>query len=119
LLCPLWFYSGRENGLSLTQVMLLQSIFAILTVILEIPSGYFADIYGRKRTLIIAGIMGVMAMTTYSLGYNFLHFLIAEIFFAINVSFTSGTTSAFIYDTLQNLGKEKEYKKIWGNALFY
>ena len=116
---PIMVLFWQDNGLSLTQVMLLQSIFALLTVILEIPSGYFADIYGRKQTLIIAGIMGLFAMVAYSLGHNFLHFLIAEIFFALNVSFTSGTTSAFMFDTLQNLGEEKQYKKIWGNALFY
>lgn len=116
---PIMVLFWQNNGLSLTQVMLLQSIFAILTVILEIPSGYFADIYGRKTTLIIAGFMGLAAMTAYSQGHNFTHFLIAEIFFALHVSFISGTASAFIFDTLQNLGEEKQYKKIWGNALFY
>ncbi len=109
----------QHNGLSLTEVMVLQSIFAIITVALEIPSGYFADIYGRKRTLVFASTMGFIAITTYSLGYNFYHFLIAEIFFALSSSFTSGTVSALVYDTLQNIGKEKEYKKIWGNILSY
>ena len=116
---PIMVLFWQDNGLSLTEVMLLQSIFAILTVILEIPSGYFADIYGRKKTLIIASTMGLIAISTYSIGHNFYHFLIAELFFALSVSFTSGTTSAFIFDTLQNLGEEKQYKKIWGNALFY
>ncbi|MCD4705752.1 MFS transporter [bacterium] len=109
----------QENGLSLTEIMILQSIFAILTVIFEIPTGYFADVYGRKKTLVIAGIMGLIAISAYSIGHNFFHFLIAEIFFALSISFASGTMSAFIYDTLQNLGQEETYKKIWGNALFY
>ncbi len=116
---PIMVLFWQNNGLSLTEVMVLQSIFAIFAVILEVPSGYFADVFGRKKTLIIAGVTGLIAMTTYSLGHNFVHFLIAEIFFALSVSFTSGTTSAFVYDTLQDLGREKEYKKIWGNALFY
>ena len=116
---PIIVLFWQNNGLSLTEVMVLQSIFAVITVILEIPSGYFADIYGRKKTLIFASIMGFIAITTYSLGHNFYHFLVAEIFFALSVSFTSGTVSAFVYDTLQNLGREKEYKKIWGNVLFY
>lgn len=116
---PIMVLFWQENGLSLTQVMLLQSIFAIFTVILEIPSGYFADIFGRKKTLLIACITGLLAMLVYSLGSNFLHFVIAEIFFALNVSFTSGTTSAFVYDTLEDLGEENSYKKIWGNSMFY
>jgi MFS family permease len=116
---PVFVLFWQENGLNLTEIMLLQSIFAIFTVILEIPTGYFADIYGRKSTLLTAGITGLLAITTYSLGHNFFHFLIAEFFFAISVSFSSGTKSALVYDTLKELGKESHYKKLWGNLLFY
>lgn len=116
---PIMVLFWQDNGLSLTEVMILQSIFAILTVILEIPTGYFADVYGRKKALIIAAITGAIAISTYSVGYNFFQFLIAEIFFALSVSFTSGTVSALVYDTLQEIGEEKNYKKVWGNVLFY
>ena len=116
---PVFVLFWQENGLSLTQVMLLQSIFAISSVILEIPTGYFADVHGRKFTLTIAGITGLIAISIYSIGYNFSQFLIAELFFALSISFLSGTKSALVYDTLLELGKEKQYKKLWGNLLFY
>lgn len=116
---PVMVLFWQNNGLSLTEVMILQSVFAIFVVILEIPTGYFADVIGRKKTLIISGITGLIAMIAYSLGHNFFHFLVAEIFFSLSVSFSSGTTSAFVYDTLQNLGREKDYKKIQWNAFFY
>ncbi len=115
---PILVLFWQDNGLSLTEVMLLQSIFAILTVSLEIPSGYFADIYGRRITLLIGSLAGFIAIVIYSIGVNFYHFLLAEIFFAIRLSFYSGTTSAFLYDTLLDLKEEKRFKKIWGNALF-
>ncbi len=116
---PIIVLFWQNNWLSLTEIMILQSIFAILTVALEIPTWYFADTYGRKKTLIIAAIAWLFAITSYSLWHNFYQFLIAEIFFAFSVSFTSGTMSAFVYDTLSDLKKEKEYKKIWWNILFY
>ncbi len=115
---PILVLFWQDNGLSLTEVMLLQSIFAILTVSLEIPSGYFADIHGRKITLLIGSFAGLIAIVIYSIGVNFYHFLLAEIFFAIRLSSYSGTTSAFLYDTLLDLKEEKRFKKIWGNALF-
>jgi len=115
---PIMVLFWQENGLSLTQVMLLQSMVSILTVALEVPTGYFADIHGRKKTLMIASFSGALAMFTYSLGHNIWHFIPAEIFFAFAMSFMSGTTSAFLYDTLQDLKRESEYKKIWGHALF-
>jgi MFS family permease len=116
---PIMVLFWQDNGLSLTQVMLLQSVFAILVVLLEVPTGYFADIYGRKKTLILASVTLALAITSYSLGHNFYQFLLAEIFFALSMSFTSGTVSAIVYDTLQEIGEEKEYKKVWGNVLFY
>jgi MFS family permease len=116
---PVMVLFWQNNGLSLTEVMVLQSIFAILAVIFEVPTGYFADVQGRKKTLVIAGVTGFIAVTIYSLGHNFFQFVIAEIFFALSVSFSSGTTAAFVYDTLHDLGRESEYKKIWGKALSY
>ncbi len=116
---PVMVLFWQDNGLSLTEIMVLQSIFSIFVVVLEIPTGYFADIYGRKKALILASASSLIAMAVYSLGYLFFHFLIAEIFFAFSLSFTSGTITAFVYDTLKDLNKEKEYKKIWGNILFY
>jgi MFS family permease len=118
-LLPVMVLFWQNNGLSLTQVMFLQSFFAILVVVLEVPTGYFADIYGRKKSLIIASIFAFLGMLMYTISKNFYHFLIVEIFFAINISFSSGAFSAFMYDTLIDLGREKEYKKIWGNLLFY
>jgi len=108
----------QENGLNLTQIMILQSLFSLTVVLLEVPSGYFADVFGRKESLIFASSFLTIGIFTYSLGYNFYQFLIAEILWAFGVSFVSGTDSAFIYDTLKDLKQEKLYKKIMGNAVF-
>ena len=116
---PIVVLFWRDNGLSLTNIMTLQAMFALFVVILEIPSGYFADKYGRKKSLVIAGASSFMGIVAYSLAHNFLGFLIGEFFFALFVSFTSGAITALTFDTLQTLDREKEYQKIWGRALFY
>ena len=43
----------------------------------------------------------------------------AELFFAIALSFESGTLSAFLFETLKELKREEEYKKNYGQAIFY
>ncbi len=115
---PIIVLFWQENGLNLTQIMILQSLFSLTVVLLEVPSGYFADVFGRKESLIFASSFLTIGIFTYSLGYNFYQFLIAEIFWAFGVSFVSGTDSAFIYDTLKDLKQEKLYKKTMGNAVF-
>jgi hypothetical protein len=41
------FWQG--NGLSLTEIMILQSLFSIVVVVLEIPTGCFEDVFERKN----------------------------------------------------------------------
>jgi len=108
----------QKNGLSLTQIMIIQSVSSILFVLLEVPSGYFADIFGRKKALMITGIFSAIAMLTFAVGTNFCHLLFAAILWAIAGVFVSGADSAFLYDTLKDLGKENLYKKTWGNVVF-
>jgi len=101
------FYS--ENGLGMKEVMILQAIYSVSIVALEIPSGYLADVLGRKRTMIIGAICGFAGFFTYSVSYGFSGFLIAEIILGIGSSMISGADSAMLYDTLFDLKKEKKY----------
>lgn len=109
----------QENGLSLTQIMILQSLFSVAIVLLEIPTGYFADIFGRKKSLIFSCIFWASGVLFYGFGHNFYQFLIAELLMAFGLSFASGADSALVYDTLKELKQEGSYKKVWGNALFF
>lgn len=116
---PIIVLFWQDNGLSMTEVMVLQSIFAITVVLLEVPTGYFADVFGRKNAILIGGFFYFFAAAGYSIGYTFLHFLIAELSFAIGISMCSGALSALVYDSLKDLERDEEYQKIWGMTLFY
>ncbi|MCD6590577.1 MAG: MFS transporter [Candidatus Aenigmarchaeota archaeon] len=116
---PIIVLFWQDNGLSLIQIMILQSLYSLTIVLLEVPSGYFADVFGRRKSLILAASFLTVGVFTYSLGHNFYQFLIAEILWGFGVSFVSGTDSALVYDTLKDLKKEKLYKKVMGNGVFY
>lgn len=109
----------QENGLSLTEIMILQSLFSVALVSLEIPSGYFADVFGRRPSLILASVFYLVAAIGYSLGHDFGAFLIAELLWAVACAFISGADSALVYDSLQDAGEEKDYKRIWGSIAFW
>ena len=109
----------KDNGLSLMDALLLQSYFSLVMVVLEIPSGYIADSYGRKETLVFASVMALCGILGYVVSYDFWDFLVSMTFMAISYSFTSGTLSALVYDTLNGLDEVHRYQKIWGESLFY
>ncbi|MCK4428740.1 MAG: MFS transporter [Candidatus Aenigmarchaeota archaeon] len=116
---PILVLFWQSNGLSLTEVMILQSIVSISMVIFEIPTGYFADVFGRKKSFISAGFFLAMSIFVYCFSYNFHHFLVCELLWMIGFALISGADSAFLYDTLAALKKENQYKKIFGKARFY
>src|SRR3989344_7269292 len=115
LVAPIFVLFLTENGLSITQVMFLQAYFYVILLLLEVPSGAFADKYGRKTSIILSSLFVFFGHLTYALGYSFAVFMIAETIYGIAVSLWSGTDSAFLYDTLKNLKREKEFKKVFGN----
>lgn len=115
---PIIVLFWQQNGLNMTEIMLLQSVFAISIVLLEVPTGYFADIFGRKKSLVYSGFFLFFSAVAYSVGMNFYQFLIAEVLWAFGISLISGSDSALIYDTLKDLKREDEYKRIWGHSVF-
>ena len=90
----------QEHDLSLAEVMLLQAIYSISVAIFEIPSGYIADIFGRKKTIIFSTIFCFIGYLLFSFYSGFYYFAFAEILVGIGGSLISGSDSAIIYDTL-------------------
>lgn len=102
----------REHGLSNQDIFIIQACFAIAVVLFEIPTGYFSDVLGRKKSLILGMILGIIGLGMYSMTRDFWWFLIAELILWLGSSFISGTDSAMLYDTLLDEGKTTENKKI-------
>lgn len=108
------FYTA--NGLSSTQVFVIQALFHLAVLLLEVPSGYLADVIGRKRTLVAGALFFPLGFAVYAVGRSFAAFVLAELLLAVSVSMRSGCDSALIFDSLKQLGREGEYKRVEGRA---
>ncbi|MDD2634572.1 MAG: MFS transporter [Bacteroidales bacterium] len=117
LYMPIIVLFYQENGLSLRDVLTLQAIYSIAIIVLEIPSGYLADVWGRKNTIILGAILGTLGFAVYSFSYGFFGFLIAELILGMGQSFISGSDSALLYDSLKQNNQEKHYVKYEGRIL--
>jgi MFS family permease len=116
---PIIVLFWQDAGLDMLQIMTLQAVFSISTVVLELPSGIFADLYGRKIALILAALLDTIGIGLYCFADNFYELLVAELFLAGFVALQSGADAAFLYDTLKALKRTAEYPKILGNIIFY
>ena len=106
-------------GLSLTQILLLQSILSIVMVVMEYPTGYVSDRIGYRAALNIAAILGMAGWGLYAVAATFAHVLAAEMLLGVSLAFISGSDSALLYETLKEEGKEEQYGRHQGRMNGY
>lgn len=97
--------------MSMHDIFLLKAIYSVAVVLMEIPSGWMADVWGRKKTLILGSILGCTGFLIYSFSYGFIAFILAEVILGIGHSFVSGADSAMLYDSLKADDKTNRYTK--------
>lgn len=104
----------EEQLFTTVNVTIILAIITLGTAVLEVPSGAFADVFGRKRTIILANLMAVLSATMLAVSSHFMLFVIYAIIAAFNRSLYSGTDESLLYDSLKELGEESQFKKIIG-----
>jgi MFS family permease len=117
-----WFQIG--NWLLYVLLYMATGTFAIyeavafgIGILVEIPSGAFADLFGRKRTVNIATFMQAIGSVIFTLG--FLHnalFFFGNLLIIVSFAFRSGSQEALVYDTLVESNKTEHFDDIVGKA---
>ena len=100
------------GGLSFSEVLILQALFVFALFVFEIPTGALADYFGRKHTILIAGFFGCLGALMYTIKPSFWYFLLGETLWALAVALLSGADQALLYDSLKQIKKEHESKKV-------
>jgi MFS family permease len=96
------------------QIGIFMGAGSLMSFLLEIPSGYFADRFGHKKSLVLAKIIMILSLILFIFARNLYYFIFAAIFLATSHALGSGTKEAFLYETLIKIKRQKEYSKIMG-----
>ncbi|MFX1285564.1 MAG: MFS transporter [Promethearchaeota archaeon] len=100
LIVPVIVLVWLRAGLSFHEMLLLQGLFVLPILILEVPSGSFADYWSRKGCASVFHVLFSIAMFLYAIGDNFFVFALAEMTAGIAVAFQTGSETALVYDSL-------------------
>jgi MFS family permease len=111
LVMPIIVLFYHNNDMGMQEIFLLKAIYSLAVVFMEIPSGWMADVWGRKKTLVLGSILGSLGFLIYCFSYGFLAFAVAEIILGIGHSFVSGADSALLYDSLKADNKTDKYTR--------
>jgi len=103
--------------MKLSEIYFMESIVLVGTIFLQIPMGAIADMFGRKKTVLIGSLLLATSTILFSTMHSPIGAWIANIVWMVGFSLCSGADSAFLYDSLKAIGRETEYKKIEGDSV--
>ena len=114
LVMPIIVLFYEEQGVGLHEVFVLKSVYSVAAVTLEIPSGYLADVWGRKRCLFWGSVLFFLGYLLYSFTGAFSAFLCAELLLGAGQTLVNGADSALLYDTAAHYKAEQHYLRYEG-----
>ena len=91
----------REMGLSFLQIGTLVSVREVATNFLELPTGIFADLFGRRLSMVFSMISYLSSFLVFYFFPNFYVYMVAMIAFAFGEAFRTGTHKAMILEYLR------------------
>lgn len=95
------------------------SIFGVIMLsaaVFEVPTGILSDRVGRKQTIVLGSWARVAAFVFYAIGASYWFLVVGAILEGLSRAFYSGNNEAFLYDTLSDDGKEKEFQEHLGKT---
>lgn len=106
-----WVLLLVNDGYSLIQVGLAETVFHIVSLTFEIPSGVFADALGRKKSLLLSSFAALISAFVRGFLPGFGFVLVSIAFSALSYNFASGSDSALAYDSLLEEKRQDEYDR--------
>lgn len=111
-----WVALLAARGFSLWEIGLAESVFHIVSLLCEVPSGMAADLLGRKKTLVSGGVCMVLQSLLMAFASDLFTICFAMGLNALAMTMFSGTTTALLYDSLKQEGCEEKYIQVSANS---
>lgn len=101
-----------NNGVDAAGYQMVQWAMFWTLMLVEIPTGWISDRWGRKPTLVTGAALKLMGITCYALGDNIWWFFIGEQILGLAKGFHSGTIQAAMKESLIDDGRGDDYRAV-------
>jgi len=113
---PIFVFFLADRGMDWGEINILGAIYCLVVILVEIPTGAFADRIGRRKSMMAGALAMVAACLTAYWAHSFSTFIVAEVLGAVSMSLCSGADSAYLFDLLDDNGRSNEYAHHEGRA---
>jgi hypothetical protein len=110
----LWWVQEKHIPASTVAVVLATGDLALMA--LEVPTGWFADQFGHRKSLIAGSAVQIIGMLLCWMGRGVPGILAASLVVALGDAFRSGADQALLYRTCLALDREIDFQRIQGQT---
>lgn len=108
----IWVLFLLDRGFSLTEVGLLEALYHVAAFVFEVPTGYVADRFGKKASLLCGQGLKIAGVLLLVLGSGEAALYTGFMVMAVAGTFLSGATGAWVYETMKQSGQESGFKRL-------
>ncbi|MFF9279276.1 MFS transporter [Streptomyces griseosporeus] len=116
LLYPVYALLFADTGLSLWQISSLFALWSVTGVVLEVPSGAWADAVSRRLLLWLGPLLTAVGFALWVLVPSYGAFALGFVLWGARGALGSGALEALVYDELDRLGAAGRYARVMGRA---
>ncbi len=104
------------RDLSFAQFGTLSALYSVLSVVGEVPTGYVGDRFGRRASLLLSVTFSILSLAGFVFAQSFLWYTVLFAFWALALTFRSGSMDAWLYDVLDEHLDTDDFSHIRGRG---
>jgi MFS family permease len=116
LLYPVYTLLFSDTGLSVWQTSSLFVIWSVSSLVLEVPSGAWADATSRRRLLAVGPLLTAVAFGLWVAAPGYGVFALGFLLWGLKSALTSGALEALVYEELQRIDATDRYATLMGRG---
>ena len=113
---PIMYLYFLSLGLDFTAIAVLEGIYNVTTLVTEVPTGYVGDRVGRRNSLLIGTTIITLALVGIGFAGTFVQLAALYACWSFGYTFRSGTSDAWLYDTLTDDLSEDRFAHVRGRG---
>ena len=116
LLYPVYAVLFADHGLSAAQISSLFVIWSVSSLAVEVPSGLWADVFSRRRLLVVAPVIVACGYALWTFVPCYASFAAGFVLWGAGGALRSGTLQALVYEELDRVGAADSYARVIGRS---
>ncbi|MEU3255009.1 MFS transporter [Streptomyces sp. NPDC006997] len=116
LLYPVYALLFADSGMSGWQISSLFALWSLTSVVVEVPSGAWADAVSRRLLLWLGPLITAVGYALWVLTPSYLAFAAGFVLWGVKGALGSGALEALVYEELDRVGASDRYAHVMGRV---